>query len=251
MDTIQELSFGGGNDEISIINGAEMELHGFYGTSFVQMGYGKDSINIGRGSKLELDSDLDFGEGSDKLIIDGTLHLKSDASISGLETISGTGTVAVYQPESADPALLQQFADAGLTVIDTQGMANFTSVEEELADNAFHSAAAGSVSTDGDVEYDFWLCSAEIANDSLYGFADTQDYLKFSKTGKHESLNFEVESGTARLELFDSTGVLIHSFGVEKYGEYDLRELKNGTYYLKLSCPEGSLASGWVEIDAN
>ena len=247
LESVNSLIFGDGNDFIKLSGGASASLISF--SDGVDMGGGNDSLIIGSGCDFNLDSSFHFGEGSDELIVNGVLHYDINAGLSGVEKISGAGTVAVWDVENADPVLLQRFAAAGLHVVNTQELACFTTPQEERADDSLQTAAIGEINDDGELEYEFWLCSQSAADASSYGFADPADYLRFTKNSSHASLNFSVEAGSARLDLLNADGMLIRSFEETNYADYDLRELKSGTYYLKISVAEGNIASGFVEID--
>jgi len=263
IDNVSSLICGDGNDVIELSDGFELELELFssWGEAgeFITGG-GNDTVKIGKGSEVALCGNLDFGNGNDKLTVDGTLilsyfyGLKPD--ILNLEEISGSGTVAFRCNDTAELnlSLLERFRKAGLKIVNLQNDSDgFASPEEELSDNKLSSAPWAKVDSDGEIdEHELWLCGQECANNSLYGFADPVDYVKFTKNSQLKDMSFDVDGSTENcvtIELLNAQGSVIRTYN-DFYCEYDISDLKNNsTYYLKVSCASNAYANVAIYID--
>ena len=138
------------------VKGAYNSMDGFVGTDK------NDTITIGKGAVLRVGGAMDFGNGKDKITIDGTLVLEnippaaageSVNIVAGLENVAGKGIIA------ADAEL---FKDVSVSLINSFGgtlmnlgntSTGFRGTEFEKADDA----KSGAVEWDGIAAYDGWL----------------------------------------------------------------------------------------------
>ena len=152
------------------------------------------------------------------------------------------------QPDISDSAL-EQLKASGVDLINTiYGSWNFTSKAEEKADNTWAKAAVME-EDDGYLEKDVWLCGEELADNSVCGFADSVDYMKFTKTSDHKTLIAMVDSDNEEevsIELLDASGNTIDTIAC--WSDYSLEELKNGIYGIKVKVDENTHASGMISV---
>ncbi len=102
---------------------------------------------------------------------------------------------------------------------------------------------------DGILAKDFWLCGEELADNSVCGFADSVDYMKFTKTSDHSTLSAWVDSdneGEVSIELLDASGNTIDTIAC--WSDYSLEELKNGIYGIKVKVDENTHVSGMISV---
>gem|GEM_PF-3375884 len=103
------MDLGAGNDLVRLEANTELE-------SALDLGLGNDTLIIEKGATLDLDiAGLDFGAGSDKLVLNGTLEVDCGL-ISGLETVVGNGEVIISGSGSVDDSLKSKFKNAGIKV---------------------------------------------------------------------------------------------------------------------------------------
>ena len=272
---VKIIDFGSGNDTLTINGDLELVSSGDeYEEQYIDMGDGNDkiignsfgciiysSIRFGEGDDyFEISKDmfvevdeLDFGSGNDTLVLNGTLcaHTLDNVFISGLDKISGTGVI-VTSDGIIDDELLTMIKNTKITIVNTLGSSNFSSIDEERGDDTIK----GKYVDDIDDVVEGWLCGREVANDVDYGFVDEIDYIKFIIT---ENMDEEfVFIGVNRLDSFDDenyledisvklcnykgieiddlTPIFEEDYYLSDYSlQYDISSLKTGTYYLAIS----------------
>lgn len=145
-----------------------------------------DSLTIAKNATLLLTGGteyvMDFGEGKDKLVLNGTLVLKSLAP-QNLEVISGKGTIACCDEnyEAVTAALPEKYTVEVLNLGNT--VDNFVSKKYEAGDNTQKKAYKWDMSK----SYDGWM-----AGEGACDFADTVDFVKFNAD---EAVSLEFSGG--------------------------------------------------------
>ena len=140
----------------------------YYGTKH------NDTLTIAKNATLTLTGGteyiMDFGEGKDKLVLNGTLVLKQHAPIN-LEVISGKGTICctANQYEAVVAALPEKYTVEVLNLGNT--VDNFVSKKYESGDDTAKKAYKWDISE----AYEGWM-----AGEGSCDFADTVDFVKFN-----------------------------------------------------------------------
>ncbi|MBR2510320.1 MAG: hypothetical protein IKB71_11335 [Lentisphaeria bacterium] len=140
----------------------------YYGTKH------NDTLTIAKDATLLLTGGteyiMDFGEGKDKFVLNGTLILKQHAPIN-LEVVSGKGTIACTDSnyEAVVAALPEKYTVEVLNLGNTVDI--FVSKKHELGDDT----AKKAYKWDMDEEYKGWM-----AGEGSCDFADTVDFVKFN-----------------------------------------------------------------------
>jgi hypothetical protein len=113
---------------------------------------------------------MDFGEGKDKLVLNGTLVLKQHAPIN-FEVVSGKGTICctANQYEAVVAALPEKYTVEVLNLGNT--VDNFVSKKYESGDDT----AKKAYKCDNSESYEGWM-----AGEGSCDFADTVDFVKFN-----------------------------------------------------------------------
>ena len=131
------------------VKGAYNSMDGFDGTDK------NDTITIGKGAVLRVGGTMDFGEGKDKLTIDGTLVLEGNDPniVAGLENVAGKGIIAADNAHFTDVSnsLINSFGGTLMNLGNTS--TGFRGTEFEKADDT----KSGAVEWDGIAAYDGWL----------------------------------------------------------------------------------------------
>lgn len=152
----------------------------YYGTKH------NDTLTIAKNATLMLTGGkeyiMDFGEGKDKLVLNGTLILKQHAPIN-LEVVSGKGTICctANQYEAVVAALPENYTVEVLNLGNT--VDNFVSKKHELGDNTAKKAYKWDISE----SYEGWM-----AGEGSCDFSDTVDFVKFTAV---EDCSFKFDSG--------------------------------------------------------
>jgi len=259
------LNFGSGNDSI-VISGAGSEMSMTIGdTDYrnvgeLSFGDGNDTLNIGAKSVFCTEGNIDFGSGSDKLILNGGINFdyryaygrENSVSISSLENISGSGWIGITDDDDADEfslseSSLSRFKNAGIRVYNNFGFDGFMG-SEEVKDNSRSSAATLVWGED----YNFWLCGKSKAQSTDYGLADTVDWVKFDKKGKTTiSVEYDENSddNTLTLKLYNESGTYLKTLNSGDEASNNLTSYANGIYYLELTVKDSGMACGELEIE--
>ncbi|MBR7121135.1 MAG: hypothetical protein IKC94_02705, partial [Lentisphaeria bacterium] len=253
--------FGDGNDKL--IGNADSWLS----AAMIDLGDGDDCVEIKAGMEIET-AGLDFGGGYDTLILNGTLEWREEFKISGLEKVSGSGTIVIanYYDGNVeiDKKLLNLLQNTDIKIVNVLNGMYFAGKEEELGDNTINGRYIQTIDNNRD-DFDFWLCGENIAESVDYGFTDEVDYVKFVKTSGMDSLqlyvwrnDYDYDWQNAfddfSLQLLNSRGNIIDDLSDDirmadgGYAE-DISKLKNGTYYLKFATTANAAYSGYLEID--
>ena len=248
-----DVKFGEGNDTFRITNNCDVS--DFWAASRFDFGAGNDTLEIQKDALFALacESPIDFGDGTDKLILNGNLAVCD--TISGLEKVSGKGCLLLGCMKEYKEEDFQLFVNAGIDVVNAQGggaATFFTTCGEELADNTI--AGARQFEKDEEdgytfYELDFWLCGKELADNVAFGFADEVDYIKFTKTRDMASMEIcnNNWNGDLHVQIFDKNNTLLSDNWDDSTKSFD--EIANGTVCtLKLSVNSNSSASGWIAI---
>ena len=228
----------------------------------ISFGSGNDILNIAAGGTLYTGKQIDFGTGYDTLNIDGVLACMNYGKfISGVEKITGSGTVAINLYDEHDADWVEDILEGSdVEIVNNLGLTGFKGRTEELGDNKISGAAVMELNSKkvGADEIDFWLCGAKKAASVDHGFADAVDYVKYVKNSGDEDLVFRQTSyadlDNLTCEVFDSSGKKLtgskYSMAMAGYElEADVTSWNNGTYYLKLSTASNKAFSGEIEID--
>ena len=282
---------GDGNDTITIAAGAFMEntsfdlgsgadsftvngnlvLFSFGDFSTSAFGSGDDVFTIGSGGVVLLDSyhnKLDFGPGNDSLHINGVLRLTSpEKAVSNVENVSGSGVVAVNLTGSPNIDWIDDLLNgSGVDIVNDMGLNGFQGKNRELNDNSIGGSSVQNLTSQGNIdEIDFWLCGSGKAASIDHGFADSADFIKYTKNSADQSVEiWEINSpdyygspdDILNVDVFDANG---NQLTGSKYDfmasvdslEADVSSWKNGTYYLKLSTASSKAVSGSIEIDCD
>ena len=182
-----------------------------------------DIFTINKNSTLSLTSRMDFGGGEkDKLTVNGTLVLK-DATISNLEVLSGSGTIACVANQHA--ALVAALPENHKVEILNLGnsITNFVSKKYEASDDTEKKAVLWADTTEN---FTGWLAG------SSNGFADTVDFIKLNAAGG-EHLNFWEESYSGQFQIY------LNGKEVQNHSDFTLAA---GTNIIKITNEEGASA---------
>ena len=145
-----------------------------------------DTLTIAKNATLLLQGGaqyvMDFGAGTDKLVLNGTLVLKSLAP-QNLEVITGKGTIACCNEnyEAVTAALPENYTVEVLNLGNT--VDNFVSKKHELGDDTAKKAYKWDISE----SYEGWM-----AGEGSCDFSDTVDFVKFTAV---EDCSFKFDSG--------------------------------------------------------
>ena len=254
-----DVKFGEGNDTFRITNSCDVS--NFWAESRFDFGAGNDTLEIQKDALFALacESSIDFGNGTDNLILNGNLAV-CDA-ISGLEKVSGKGVLMLADVEWVEVEYKKEdfklFTDAGIDVVNVQkGCRSFTNRKQEEADNTIAGARLfDKEEEDGDTFYeaDFWLCGSEYAKNEVFGFADEVDYIKFTKTSDMEEFwsyndNWE-NSGDLHIQILDKNNNVLYDDRDPETKTF--ADIEDGTAcILKLSVNSDSYASGHISISS-
>ena len=194
------------------VKGAYNSMDGFVGTDK------NDTITIGKGAVLRMGGAMDFGNGKDKITIDGTLVLEnippaaageSVNIVAGLENVAGKGIIA------ADAEL---FKDVSVSLINSFGgtlmnlgntSTGFRGSEFEKADDT----KSGAVEWDGIAAYDGWLGTGDDidcndAVDFIRLVAEKDSVLSITMTGWEEGDTVSIADTEY---VIPENGVIIHN----------------------------------------
>ena len=238
----------------------------------IVLGDGDDCVEIKNFAEIYTPC-LDFGDGDDTLVLNGSLNWRgySGCEITGLEKISGSGTLAIAGSYGSsieiDKNFLNLLQNSDIKIVNTLG-GEFAGAKEELGDNTINGQYVQTKdrnSTDG---FDIWLCGKNVADSVDYGFADEVDYVKFVKSS---GMNFSLDLHIFRmdgdyydqsafedfsLQLLDSRGNLVDDLSDDirmamadgwSY-TFDVSTLKNGTYYAKFATTANAAYCGSVGV---
>ena len=176
---------------------------------------GADTFTVNAGTTLNV-YDLDFGDGSDKAVINGTVHLLGTLNNIGKLAISGAGTIAATAANYAavksdlELGLLGDVSWNGKVSLVNAGTNESTvrairTVKEELADNK----SAGAQKFSGEMLVG-WLSGEE--DDAQGKFADTEDWIRYGNVSglehyvsldddlRHDDVTVEVWKGKTKIE---------------------------------------------------
>ena len=135
-----------------------------------------------------------------------------------------------------------------------------------INDNSIGGSSVQNLTSQGNIdEIDFWLCGSGKAASIDHGFADSADFIKYTKNSADQSVEiWEINSpdyydspdDILNVDVFDANG---NQLTGSKYDfmastdslEADVSSWKNGTYYLKLSTASSKAVSGSIEIDCD
>ena len=251
-----DVKFGEGNDTFRITN--DCDVSNFWAESRFDFGAGNDTLEIQKDALFALacESSIDFGDGTDNLILNGNLAV-CDA-ISGLEKVSGKGVLMLADVEGVEVEYKKEdfklFTDAGIDVVNVQkGCRSFTNRKQEEADNTVAGARLfDQEEEDGYTFYeaDFWLCGSEYAKNEVFGFADEVDYIKFTKTSDMEGISNNYEnSEDLHIQIFDKNNNVLYDDRDPETKTF--ADIEDGTAcILKLSVNSDSYASGHISISS-
>ena len=260
---------GGGADSFTVNGNLVLFSFGDFSTS--AFGSGDDVFTIGSGGVVLLDSyhnKLDFGSGNDSLHINGVLRLTSpEKAVSNVENVSGSGVVAVNLTGSPNIDWIDDLLNgSGVDIVNDMGLNGFQGKNRELNDNSIGGSSVQNLTSQGNIdEIDFWLCGSGKAASIDHGFADSADFIKYTKNSADQSVEiWEINSpdyygspdDILNVDVFDANG---NQLTGSKYDfmasvdslEADVSSWKNGTYYLKLSTASSKAVSGSIEIDCD
>ena len=219
------------------------------------MGGGDDKIVIAEGAELK--GMLDFGSGTDTLIWNGTIHAWGGFDISGLEKLSGNGTLVWCGGEEVNlsDSLIDRLKNAGITIINGLNYGyDFESVKAEKADDTINGTGVKVLSEEDDY-CGIWLCGSEKANSVDFGFTDAVDYVKIVKNSSWDEMYMYMYIGgvdmesDCYIELLDKNGNHLEDVVLSDGGDTYIDDLKNGTYYLKFTVASNSSCGGWIELE--
>ncbi len=213
------------------VKGGRSVLSGYTGTS------GNDKISVASGAVLDWSGIMNFGDGKDELAISGDLILRKGSDFSGLEKISGKGSIAM------EDEVYQRLAD--LELLPPQiTVCNIGSAEDakgcrgrqfELKDNSRGKANnliswlnTGKITDNGEIktaETDGWLCNMTddkrltdeldwytFHSDDLISLSLSDDLdVKFYKHGSNQELEVDWIAGEGiKTVCFSSCPALEH-----------------------------------------
>ena len=205
---------------------------------------------------------FNFGNGTDTLKLNGTLNIGLSAGlpcISGLENLSGTGTLGINAQGSIDKTGIMNFVKGtDISVVNTLGLGGFRGYTDELGDNKISGSSVLTLNNTTD-EAGFWLCGKNFAANLDFGLADAVDYIKLDKTSAISELEIDASGNYGSdwtFAVLDASG---NTLSGSKYAlmtdgsnyDYtvDISSWSNGTYYLKFQVAANSALNGWIEID--
>ena len=224
------VNLGDGDDTVRVGKDAELGVEVFFGA-------GNDKLIIDQGAFLnpwfeEIDNPLDFGAGTDTLVLNGSVMLTDYNRIAGLEKLEGTGTFLINEFDGYDKAQVEGLLQQGFNVINTEdGYSCVRDRQTELADNLRSGAKEIACYSDPASAWEnFWLCGKEKAASLYQGFCDDTDWFKFTMDRAYEG-TLEVGLEGINAELYDSDGTKICDVTDEGI---ELSTFTVGaTYYLK------------------
>ncbi len=224
------VNLGDGDDTVRVGKDAELGVEVFFGA-------GNDKLIIDQGAFLnpwfeEIDNPLDFGAGTDTLVLNGSVMLTDYNRIAGLEKLEGTGTFLINEFDGYDKAQVESLLQQGFDVINTEdGYSCVRDRQTELADNLRSGAKEIACYPDPASAWEnFWLCGEEKAASLYQGFCDDTDWFKFTMDRAYEG-TLEVGLEGINAELYDSDGIKICDVTDEGI---ELSTFTVGaTYYLK------------------
>ena len=228
---VSELDMGDGDDLIEIDS-----LTGYSVINKIDMGYGDDTLKVNDVQFYE-EIVIDFGDGYDTLIMNGTLFTNT---IINLEEVKGQGTFVFM--EIPDDYTLEIFKEAGIDLV--QAGLGFTTREKEVANN--NRETATDLTLYNDVAF-FWLESEAVAsNKGEFGCADPVDWIKLDTRKLSREDEIEIQFGDSiTCTLYDPKGKEIEICDTF----YVLEDWTRGIYYLKFEVAEGSCGSFSISID--
>ena len=113
----KSISFGDGNDTLQLDYNAWLDLN--EGDGKILFGAGNDKLILGDSSELEASNTLtlDFGSGTDTMTFNGDVEVYADQLvITGLENITGTGSLVLNNGCTLDDETKAKFEKAGISV---------------------------------------------------------------------------------------------------------------------------------------
>ena len=244
------LDFGDGNDTMTLaknspVNWVNDESLPDAELSRIAFGDGDDALTIDKGGLLNVNV-LDFGDGNDSLVLNGTLQI-TRGSVAGLENVSGSGQLLLAGLGPVDPDDYRIFTDAGIDVVNLfDNTKGFTNRASEGADNELKKAVS-LVKNGARYERDVWLTGETVAAQDDFGCADMIDYSKFTMNRNLTTLEMDI-AGDYSVELLNAKGEqLAAEMDLSGYHELDLSDLGlvNGTaYYVRITVDEDKQACG-------
>ena len=188
-----------------------------------------DTITIGKGAVLRMGGTMDFGNGKDKITIDGTLVLEditpaaaneSVNIVAGLENVAGKGIIAADDKlfKDVSVSLINSFGGTLMNLGNTSK--GFRGTEFEKADDT----KSGAVEWDGIAAYDGWLGTGENIDCN-----DAVDFISLVVEEEGSKLNIEFNNWGADdvLKIAGSSQTV-----TDNKIEYDL---KVGTYIIEIN----------------
>ena len=238
------LDFGEGNDELIVRTKGEIDA----ADGRIRFDGGDDVFAIAQDSRVQLISSIDFGEGDDTLNLNGTLILDAPDSteqIANLEKITGSGELVIGSAADYSAAFLDRFENAGIRIIEGGDNWSFSTSQREGADDTRADAVELAAGDDIDV----WLCGQDAANGLTYGFEDSVDFIKFTKTSSITEVYFGTNDAF-NAQIQDKSGTVLADYDISGSQEYSLSSLKNGSvYYIRTSVASNARAVGYIELD--
>ena len=235
---------------VTVKSGAS-EIAGYFGTD------GDDVLSVNANTDLVATGSWDFGAGSDKAVVNGTLRLLGDLYNQDQLALSGSGIVATTTAKYADIIYRYYTGELGdvtfsgkLELIDAGKLdADALAIrtrKEELADNAVNGARKFT----GE-DMDGWLSGIE--DPDMGRFADTEDWIKFTAADDEfyeVALNDVSRSGDLSVELYRK-GVKIRDVEWDDVGEcFDVGALEAGVeHQLRLTTAADTSAFSYVFWD--
>ena len=287
LEVLDVLKCGSGNDTITVSSQAFVEFNSFdmgdgadrftvsggshlYYSKDYNFGSGDDRFIVAAGGHLDFSeyygepgsgSGLDFGSGYDTLQLDGVLRLSSaEKCVSNLEKITGSGDIALDLTGSPDIDWIDKLLEGSdVEVINDLGLSFFNGRAAEANDNVISGSSVQSLTSQSNPHgVDFWLCGNAKAEAVDHGFADTTDFVKYTKSSGDNRLEISTWWGYGDLsdvlevDVFNANGQQLtddqYSFMVSDYLEADISQWQDGTYYLKLKVADTSAVSGMIRI---
>ena len=231
---IPVIDFGSGDDTAEF---RPLESNGDFVVDQIFFGTGNDTMKVsgtpwsdaesGNGNSFQY---LDFGDGTDTLVLDGTLTAEH---IYGLENVTGSGTVAFLE---ADSVSLKALKASGAELV-TAGV-GFTTKEMESSDDTL---AAARVLNGHPEDIFLWLAgSSSSAAQGEFGFVDETDCFKVYITEEIKSLGFSLTEGVS-CTVYDQNG--IQAAANEWYIEEDAFKALGEYCYLKFTIASDQCAT--------
>ena len=247
------LDFGSGADKMTVKNDSWCSVY-----SKISFGDGNDTLDIDAGGRVVAFGNIDFGSGADTLLLDGVLEVTANSdgklALTGLENISGSGTLAFHAWDGVDVDWINDLvAGTDIDVVNTGGYSYFNGVFQEQNDNTRTGQSVQTISRSGDYDDDlgFWLCGSATAAELDFGFTDSVDYVKYIKTSGDDEVDVGFYGdGSFTFKVLNASGTELTA---SKYklsdGSLDVSKWANGTYYFKMSVASGVAGTGFIEID--